>query len=149
MNDGTYKGHVADYGAATNSKGQPQIVVKFKIQTPEGDQFLNWYGFFSEKSTPFTLKTLLLLGFTGNDISVLSQGVASNSLSTTQEYDLAIAKETWEGQTRTKIKFISLPGSQGIKNAVTGGEATKVLAKFNADLAALKAQQGTSFNPGF
>jgi len=64
---GTYKATLLNHAISETSKGDPQAVITFAFEAEGGQHTLTWYGSFSEKALPHTLKSLLTCGLQGNN----------------------------------------------------------------------------------
>lgn len=114
---GKYLAKVNEYGISETSKGNPQIVISFAFHSHpnKSDQksekiILNWYGSLKQgRPAEITFDVLFACGFLSDDISLLAAGKDSNSLSLETDMEITVAKEEYEGQTRLRIKWVSLP----------------------------------------
>lgn len=112
---GTHKGTIADYGISKTQKDKPQVFIQFDLA--EGKR-LTWYGLLDavasdpSKKAPLeiTVKTLLDCGFAGETIENLAAGKDSNLLEIGKEFDLVVKDNTYNGETKSQIAFINVPG---------------------------------------
>ena len=86
------------------STGTEQVAILFEVA--ETGQQLTWYGYFTEKSEARTIESLRHAGWLGDDLADLST-VGS------QECQIVIDDETYQGQTREKVIFVNALGSGG------------------------------------
>jgi len=111
----------AELGESSN--GNVQVGIEFAILDTGGR--MTWYGSFSEKAKPFTLKGLRAAGWTGLDVSDL--GSLDASMTETPEVELVIGDHEYEGKTSRRIKFINRGGGLNMK-APLQGDALKAFA---------------------
>ncbi len=96
---GTYKATLINHAISETSKGAPQAVIKFSVES-DGPKQITWYGSFSEKAQPFTIKALLVCGLKGNN--------PAGDLEIGKEVSLVIDIETGEdGKERNKVQWIN------------------------------------------
>lgn len=111
----------------------PCIALDLKLVGKSGDEFMTTFLYFSEAAAPYSYERLRALGWKGQgpqDLSDLS-GIDTN------EVDVDVTAETFEGKTRLKA------------NIMTGGSrvvlADKVDAKvFAAKVAAMLGNSGAA-----
>ena len=65
---GRYVGRAISAGLGTTSGGTEQMGVEFEF-LDDPNVSLWWYGYFSEKSLPWTVKTMRALGWSGDDLA--------------------------------------------------------------------------------
>ncbi len=104
---GTYRARAESWDLGFTSSGKEQVGVVCHLI--DIGQRIAWYGYFTEKSTPYTIAALRAFGFRGTDLSDLT-GLDA-------EVELVIDHETYEGKTRAKIKFVNTPGGGAILKA--------------------------------
>ena len=132
---GRFNGYVTDYGIGETKAGDPQVIVKFMVKFPDGEQEMTWRGSLKGKATEFTLKSLLVLGFEGTDISRLADGVNQPSpmpIAPGAEASLVIDEETNTETQKTyhKISWVNNIGGGGseIKRMDIGTAKAKLAA---------------------
>lgn len=107
IKDGTYIAKILTHTIGETQKGDPQAVVTFSFQTDEGSQNLNWYGSFSEKALPHTVKALVVCGLKGNN--------PAGDLEIGKEVQIVIENEADDqGKVRSKIRWVNQVGG-GVK----------------------------------
>lgn len=105
---GYYRAMAVEWALGKTNGGAPQVAVRF--ETFEDDvpgESITWYGYFTEKTTERTLESLGYCGWTGDDITDLT-GVESN------EVQIVVEHETYEGKVNAKVKWVNRPGGGGI-----------------------------------
>lgn len=121
IKSGTYsKAKIKDYGLSKSQTGTPCVFVQFEFveKTDAGDQIrrLTWRSYFTEKAKEKTVETLIkIFKYQGDDGSDIANGIGSNVLNESQEYDLVIEKEEYNNELHDKIRWVNLPGSGGGK----------------------------------
>jgi hypothetical protein len=142
---GEYTGKVTDYGISETKAGMPQVFIKFTFN--ENGKSLTWFGgLSSDKALDFSGKNLIRCGFRGTDLTVLANGVAANALNTNKDLQLVVENETYEGKTRTKIKFINEIG--GVQSKLDVAGAVQKLAGLNIAGRMIQLQQEMGANNG-
>lgn len=108
IKEGTYEATLVKHGISETKAGKAQAYADFKLNTPGSEQ-ITWYGGFTEKSTPWTVKVLLTLGLQGNN--------PAGALLIGKNVSLVIVHETGEDmKIRAKIKFVNELG--GVRNVI-------------------------------
>jgi hypothetical protein len=117
MKPGTYSAHIVNYTISENSQGGPQVEILFEYTDGEGlsgtPHQIRWWGQLTEKSLPYVLKTLYMLGYRGTttaDLSKLTDGVESGMLDLGKEVELVLVEAERKGKTYIDIKYINEPG---------------------------------------
>lgn len=111
MQPGKHTAVVVDYGFTKTKAGKPQAAVTFETiegGTRTGDR-ITWYGTLDTNSKGFqyTLKGLINCGMRTNDYRLVGEGVASGALDMDEPVQIVVENETYEGVTRTKVKWIN------------------------------------------
>lgn len=126
---GTYTATVLNHAITSTQKGDPQAAVSFSCADNEGSHQITWYGSFSEKARPFTIKSLLACGLKGNN--------PAGPLEIGKEVSIVVEHETDDaGKTRAKVRWVNALG--GYKNVISNDEA---LAKLSMLEGAVMAQR--------
>jgi hypothetical protein len=136
---GTYHARIQRYEMGETDKGTPYVRVLLAVEDGGmNPSEISYFGYLTEKSAPYTLRTLLTMGFTGSDPLDLADAAKGNLL-TTEELDVVIEHETYEGKTRAKVIAI-----YGHRPSMTPSQAKVKLGAMNlkAQLAAIKAELG-------
>lgn len=119
---GTYRGRATEAQLGTTSTGKEQVAISFQLLTPgyEG-QHLPYYGLFTDAALEITVKALRACGWQGVDLSDLS-GIDTN------EVNLVVEHETYNGVTRARIKWVN-DGTAGLLKNVLGDAEKKAFAQ--------------------
>lgn len=111
--EGTWKCRGVSFALGYTSQDGEQVGVEIMLQPDQHEdvdgRHITWYGSFSEKAEPFTLKSLRVLGWQGDDISDLS-GIIDGP-----ECEAVIGhEEGQDGVWRHRVRFINALGSGGV-----------------------------------
>ena len=132
VENGNYKAKVVDHGVSLNNdKIKPWVTFQL-----ENGQRLTWFGAMTGKGREITARTLVLLGLPGNDASVLVRVVDNKPardviLNTDKEYELVVENQTWEGTTRSRVKFVNDPSQSTLTKSIQEGDLVKIRAGLN------------------
>jgi hypothetical protein len=111
--EGTWKCRGISYALGYTSADGEQVGVEIMLLPDQHEdvdgRHLTWYGQFTEKAEPFTLKALRVLGWQGDDISDLS-GIIDGP-----ECEAVIGHEQdLQGEWRHRVRFIQAIGAGGV-----------------------------------
>lgn len=138
MENGVYRARAVKGGLGETAGGQEQVAVEFEL-LDEGfqNQGITWFGYFTEKSFEITMKALRACGWQGDNINDLV-GLTSNTV------ELVIEKETYEGKTRSKVKWVNPEGGGGLalKAPLDPVRATRFAASMRGKIAAFDQTGG-------
>lgn len=97
---GTYLATVASHKITETKAGNPQVEITFEVETGALPQKITYFGSFSEKAQPYTIKNLLTCGLTGDKVW--------GPLEIGKKVALVIDDEADDkGKVRTKVKYIN------------------------------------------
>ncbi len=140
---GTFKAKVLDYAISASKNGTPQACVLFKYKDDDGDTHdISWFGSFHENAKEYTVRDLVTLGFSGNDPSVLAQGVGNGALNTTEEIEIVVGFKEWNNKTYPEVRYINEPGGSKFRNKMELGEAKMKFNGMNLGAEFAEARQG-------
>jgi hypothetical protein len=84
VNPGKYYGVITNYGIFESKAGNLSVFIDVKFEATTDAELvakkiveLRWFGSLSEKAAPYTLKTLIKLGYKGKNILTLADGPMS------------------------------------------------------------------------
>jgi hypothetical protein len=154
LNAGTHNAKMINYGIKTTQSGKPQIACQFQVIENEEVHTLTWFGSFNEgKAQEITIKTLISvmdLFCEPSEIEsaldrIATQGTDSGLLNTDKDYALVVEHDSYEGNTRAKIRWVNNIGASSAFEKLAQGEAKKMFSGLNLSgaVAAFK-----SANPG-
>jgi hypothetical protein len=139
LDAGTYRARAIEAALGETDAGKEQVAVRFELLDLPG-QGITWYGYFTEKSTPITLKALRTAGWRGNDLMDL--GDLCNP-ETTPEVYLVVEHETYEGKTSAKVRWVNGAGGLSIKKALDPNKAKIFAARMKGQIVAFDQNTGT------
>ncbi len=116
LGPGTHQVRVTNVGFSDPAGGIPQLSIRFEDEMGEG---ISWYhalgfikgGGFSAKSFKFAQDSIRNLGVEidyDTDFAALGQPDASPLMN--RQCEIVVVEEEYEGQVRTKVKWINDPG---------------------------------------
>lgn len=153
MQPGTYRARIINYTISENKSGNPQVEILFEYTDGEGlagtPHQVRWWGQLTEKSLPFVLKVLWVLGFQGKttaELAKLSDGVESDCLDLGKEVDLVLVEAERNGKKYIEVKYINDPefAPGGFKNAMTKDKVKVKLGALNIEgqMALIRQEMG-------
>ena len=102
--EGLYRARATSCTFGETKNGNPQAVVEFQLldEGPHEGTKISWYGFFTEKTTERTIKSLRIAGctFPNEDITDLA-GLGDS------EVELDISHDTYNGNTRARVNWVN------------------------------------------
>lgn len=113
---GKYRALCRSVQFATTKKGDEQVVIGFEFLDANGQPdgyHMSYFGMFGENSIDFTIEALRNCGWTGDDLAELPQLAEEGKLAS--EVSLVVVHETYEGETRAKVKFVNRTGGGKLK----------------------------------
>lgn len=131
LGPGTHQVRVTNVGFSDPSGGIPQLSIRFEDEMGEG---ISWYhalgfvkgGGFSAKSFKFAQNAIRSLGVEidcDTDFAALGQPDASPLMN--RECEIVVVEEEYEGQIKTKVKWINDPNrSPGVERMEPGAAKT-------------------------
>lgn len=137
LENGTYKARAAQWDLGLTGTGKEQVAVMFELLDPAfAGQRITWFGYFTEKALPITVKALRTMGWQGDDLLNL-QGLDGN------EVELVIANETYEGKTRPKVQFVNaVGGGLSLATPMAPDQQRSFAAQMRMRIAAINAGEG-------
>lgn len=119
---GTYTARATeiDFGEASN--GTPQIAVLF--EAVDTGETITWYGYLTEKAAKYAVQALRTMGWQGDDLSALDIGDIQ------EEVSIVVDTEEYDGQTRTKVKWVNRPGGLALKQRMEPADRKRFADKF-------------------
>jgi len=173
MQEGIFQGKITNYGILGGERKDdgsiklPQFFVKFNVQDEIGTKQLTWFGGMKPltpgkqvSQVEITVKTLLDMGFAGNDSSELAGGIDTGLLNASKEYNLKIefqkdqmgtVKVDTQGEPKMQVSAVYDPDNSGFKNQIDKATASAQLIHYNVNneimrLRASRPAPGTSAN---
>lgn len=132
--EGKFRAKARKAEMGLSSKGNEQIGIEFELLEGETKgQRLAYYGSFAEGAMAITIKAMRTAGWLGDDVTEL----ASLSRPDVPTVELVIEHETWEGETRVKVKWVNFAGGVAMKNPLDQGKKAALAARMRAAVAAV------------
>lgn len=140
---GTYtKAKILDYGLSQSQTGTPCVFVQFAFNEGDEPRKLTWRSYFSEKAKAKTVETLVkVFGYKGSTAEDIADGIGSNVLNESQEYELVIDKEEYNGEKHDKIQWVNLPGGGSKVEKLDKSKAGVLLGGMNLKAEFLSIKQ--------
>lgn len=125
MNDGTYSAVVIEGLLGVASTGNEQVAVSFETTDGDGNptgERIGWYGTFTDKAAPWTIKALRTMGWKGDDLSDL-ESIKGTPVS------IVVKAEEHKGKMYPKVQFVNPPGGGALLKDQMTPEAAKSFAE--------------------
>lgn len=131
---GTYKATVLNHAISETKDGKPQAAVTFSFEANGSPHTLTWYGSFSEKALPHTLKALLVCGLKGNN--------PAGDLELGKEVMIVVETEVDErtGKERNKVRWVN--AMNALRNVIPQELATSKLSALEGAVMAARQKLG-------
>lgn len=138
LEPGTYKAKIKNYGIVSNEKGE-QVVVEFGL---ENGMNYRWYGKINgDKGGEITIKNLFTMGANQSNFTKVADGLKSNVLNTSKEFEVVVASRKYNGKEYTEIKYINDPSAPRA-NAPQFVQGSNSLQSMKGIAAQIAAEQG-------
>lgn len=132
---GVYTATILSHAISETKTGNPQAVVVFSFNDSKGPQKITWYGSFSEKAAPYTIKNLITCGLKGNN--------PAGDLEIGKQVEIVVEIEVDnENKERAKVKFINNLGE--VRNVIDPSLAKSKLSALEGAVMAARAKLGNS-----
>ena len=135
---GEYTGVVTAHALGRTGKGREQLAIAFRVDVGDGtSQELTWYGYFTDRARPTTIKALQNLGFDFERHDWRVSALNGTDVLVGVEATVVVEHEAYtdrEGRARTtaRIRWVNRPGGLALKERMDEAEA----ASFDNDLRA-------------
>jgi hypothetical protein len=137
---GTYKATILSHAISETKAGNPQAVVTFGFEVNGSSHTLTWYGSFSEKALPHTLKALIVCGLKGNN--------PAGDLDIGKDVLIVVENEADEqGRERNKIRWVNALNS--IRNVIPKDMAAAKLSSLEGAVMSARLKLGVSSEDDF
>lgn len=139
---GKYRAKIKDYKYVDGKGGKPQAWVEFGLF--QGPNFSYYGNLSTPEQKEYTVKNLLTLGATQDNILDVAKGPAGGVLDMDKEFELVIEDNEWQGKVSSRIKFINDPekrrGLQATANLGGLADLKGIAAQMIAQDPSLKAE---------
>lgn len=140
---GKYQANVADYTADVSPNGKPYVKVWLNV---ENQGQVTWTGYLTEKTQERTIQSLTYMGFKGDDIGVLADGVLSQALDLTTPVNITVIHETDKNNPAkkyAKVQWVNRAGQTArVIDPVKNAQAKSQLSQFNGTLKKVQSELG-------
>jgi len=113
--EGKYNASIAGASFGKSSKGNWQIAINFTIAADDADapgESIAYVGTFTDAATPITFEAIRGCGYDGDDLEEFKMLADKSQLPAVV---LVIQDETFEGETRARVRFVNRPGGGSFK----------------------------------
>lgn len=132
---GTYSAKVLSHAISETKAGNPQAVIKFSFESDGAPHTLTYFGSFSEKAAPHTIKALLTCGLQGSN--------PAGPLEIGKDVLIVVEDEVGEdGKTRSKIRWVNEAGQ--IRNIIPQDAAKAKLSNLEGLVMMQKQKLGVT-----
>ena len=142
MENGTYRGRPLGAALGMAGTGNEQVAIEFELLDEAGAR-MTYFGTFTEKATPHTLKALRVSGWRGDDLADLS----SIGGDTAPEVFLVVENEEYKGNWTAKIKWVNSTGGVALKDPLDADRARAFAAKMRGAVLAHNKGAGVKSQP--
>lgn len=137
---GTHKAKVVDFEFGT-ANGKEQVALMFQITSGEHEgKSIAWFGYFTEKTAERTMESLRYCGWHTDTLADLS-GVTDN------EVEIVVEDETYEGKTRSKVKWVNRASKLNLKDKMDANALQAFAARMRGLAIASKQKLGPQAQP--
>ena len=145
MKPGDYQARIVNYGITNNKAGDPQLAILFEYNDEENQRHeVTWFGSFKEKALEWTLKTLIVCGFSGEDPAELATGVESGLLDTISPVTIVLDEQEYQGKRFIRVTWVNPSGGKSLGGRITKEEAKVKLGAMNlrGQMAMIRQKEG-------
>lgn len=130
--NGTVKARAQEWAFGRTQNGNEYIGIMFEVTSGEhAGKVFSWRGFFTEATLDRTLESLRHCGWDSDSI------VELDALGT-NEVELVLEEEQYEGKTFTRVKWVNRPSRLAIGEPLTGSELQAFAARLRGKCVASK-----------
>jgi hypothetical protein len=139
--NGKYVAKIIDYTVNADEGKTPNIEVRFSFVVDGSETEWSWYGYVTEKAMKTTMRALVAMGLSTPDLDRLADGVESNILDHLTPVVIDVENETYEGKTRSKIRWVNKMGGRSFER-LAPTQAKAAVSPFKGFAAAFLAENG-------
>lgn len=139
---GKHRGRALRAELGVTSNNNEQIGIEFEFLDLPGVR-RTYYGTFTPNGMEHTIKAMRAAGHRGDDVTDMSWFEREDA----PEVILVVDHETYNGQTRDKIKFVNSAGGVAMKNALTPEAKRAFAARMRGELVAHDMSEGGNAPP--
>jgi len=133
---GTHRARATEWVLGMSSTGKEQIAVMFELVGGVHDgKHITWFGYFTDQTVDRTLESMRHCGWDSDSIAELDSLGAN-------EVDLVIEDETYEGKTRSRVKWVNRVSRLAVKEQLNPMQIAEFAAKLRGKAVASKKKYG-------
>jgi hypothetical protein len=133
---GTHRARAKEWALGMSSTGKEQIGVMFAIVGGEHDgRHITWFGYFTDNTVDRTIESLRHCGWSSDSLTEL------DTLDT-NEVELVVEDEYYEGKTRSRVKWVNRPSRLQMKGPMSAGQAQEFAQRLMGRVIAHKQKAG-------
>lgn len=138
ITSGNYVAVAESFDFGVSSNGNDFIKLSFKIIEGEfADQYLTWFGYFSEATHKRTLESLRYCGWSGTTIDEAMAGLGS------QKVRIVVEEEEYNGKSRLKVQWVNKVGApKEAQNRLDGGGLAALNARLSSAISTTPVEEG-------
>lgn len=139
---GTHRARAVEWALGMSTTGKEQIAVMFQLtQGPHEGKHITWFGFFTDSTVERTLESLRHCGWDSDSLAELDHLDAN-------EVELVIDDETYEGKTRSKVKWVNRVSKLALKEQMSPAQVQAFAAKLRGKTVAHKRKYDAGGSAG-
>ncbi len=133
---GNYKARAKEWALGMSQTGKEQIAVLFELVEGElAGQTITWFGYFTDNTLDRTLDSLRHCGWQSDSLADLDH-------LDTNEVEVVVEEDTYEGKTRSKVRWVNRPSRLALKDQLNPQAIAAFAAKLRGRTVAHKQQYG-------
>jgi hypothetical protein len=132
---GTHRARAEEWQLGVSSTGKEQIGVMFQLIGAHEGKHITWFGYFTDNTVDRTLESLRHCGWDSDNLAELDSLGAN-------EVELVIEDETYEGKTRSKVKWVNRPSRLQMKEQMNPAQIAAFAARLRGKTVASKQKYG-------
>jgi len=135
--EGSFKAKVVSKDYCRAKSGAEQLAVRFEVvDGPQAGHQITEFLSFSEAALKYTVEKMRTMGWSGIDLADV-ETLGSN------EVEIVVRAEEWEGQSRMRVAFINAVGgaSMALKSALNESERKAFAARMRGLIVGLDPSQ--------
>jgi hypothetical protein len=133
---GTHRARAQEWALGVSSTGKEQVAVMFQLVGGAHDgKHITWFGYFTDSTVDRTLESMRHCGWDSDSIADLDSLGAN-------EVELVIEDETYEGKTRSKVKWVNRVSRLQMKEQMNVSQVQAFAARLRGKTVASKQKYG-------
>lgn len=144
LDAGTYRARAVQAALGEAGTGTEQVAVLFELLDVPGKQ-LTWYGYWTEATWERTVDSLRIAGWTGSDISDLSE---LSSPAAPEVFIVVTHDPDQNGVMRERVRWVNRTNGLQLKKTMDPGKAKAFATRVRAQILLYDKQQGGTREQG-